>query len=156
MKIVTYLLLIAALLSNAVCAQKISADKIPAAVSSAFITKFPIATKTIWEIENENEYEAEFKINDEEVSANFDNTGKWLETENELKVSDLPASVQSSISKYFADFKINEASKIQSVKNGNCFEAEIQKGEEIFDVLFTADGKVLSKTKMEKEKEDKD
>ena len=112
MKIVTYLLLIAALLSNAVCAQKISADKIPAAVSSAFITKFPIATKTIWEIENENEYEAEFKI--------------------------------------------NEASKIQSVKNGNCFEAEIQKGEEIFDVLFTADGKVLSKTKMEKEKEDKD
>ena len=90
------------------------------------------------------------------LATSISNTFSQSKTENELKVSDLPASVQSSISKYFADFKINEASKIQSVKNGNCFEAEIQKGEEIFDVLFTADGKVLSKTKMEKEKEDKD
>jgi hypothetical protein len=156
MKKVIYLLLIVALMSNTVYAQKISVDKVPAAVILAFKAKFPNITKTSWEIENTNEYEVGFKLNGEEVSANFDNTGNWLETETEIKVSALPASVQSALRKDFEGFKINEASKIESVKNGNCFEAEIEKGEETFDVLFTAEGKMLSKTKMEKEKGEKD
>ena len=149
-------LLTAALMSNAACAQKISADKVPAAVLSAFKAKFSNATKTSWEMENTNEYEAGFKLNGEEVSANFDNTGKWLETETEIKVSALPAAVQAALTKDFAGFKIEEASKIESVKNGNCFEAEIERGEETFDVLFTRDGKVLSKTKVEEEIGEKD
>lgn len=156
MKKIIYLLLTVALTGNAAYAQKISADKVPAAVNSAFKAKFTTATKKSWEIENTNEYEAGFKLNGKEVSANFDKTGKWLETETEIKVSALPASIQSALSKDFAGFKINEASKIESVKNGNCFEAEIEKGKETLDVLFTADGKMLSKTKKEKEKGDKD
>ena len=143
-------------MSNAACAQKISADKVPAAVTSAFKAKFPNATKTNWEMENANEYEAGFKLNGEEVSANFDNTGKWLETETEIKVSALPAAVQAALTKDFAGFKIEEASKIESAKDGNCYEAEIEKGEETFDVLFSPDGKMLSKTKLEKEKDEKD
>ena len=156
MERIIYLLLTAALMSNAACAQKISADKVPAAVTSAFKAKFPNATKTSWELENANEYEAGFKLNGEEVSANFDNTGKWLETETEIKVSALPAAVQAALTKDFAGFKIEEASKIDSAKNGNCYEAEIEKGEETFDVLFAPDGKMLSKTKLEKEKDEKD
>ena len=155
MKRIIFVLLSAALLSNAAYAQKISADKVPSAVTSAFKAKFPTATKATWEMENANEFEANFKQNGEEVSANFDITGKWLETETEIKVSALPTAIQSALTKDFAGFKIEEASKIESVKNGNCYEAEIEKGEETFDVLFTADGKVLSKTK-EEEKEKKD
>jgi hypothetical protein len=154
MKRVLYLLLTVIFMNNAAGAQKISANKVPAAVTSAFKAKFPTATKTSWQMEKANEYEAGFKLNGNEISANFDNTGKWLETETEINVSALPASVQSALIKDFAGFKINEASKIESVKNGNCFEAEIEKGEETFDVLFTADGKMLSKTKMDKEKGD--
>jgi hypothetical protein len=154
-KKIIYLLLTAALMSNTAYAQKIAADKVPAAVKSAFKAKFPSVTKSSWEMEK-SEYEANFKLNGEEMSANFDNTGKWLETETEIKVSALPAPVQSALRKDFPGFKINEASKIESVKNGNGFEAEIEKGEETFDVLFTVDGKLLSKTKMEQEKGDKD
>lgn len=156
MKNVIILLLLAVSMSNTACAQKISADKVPGAVTSAFKAKFPTAAKTSWEMEKTNEYEAGFKLNGSEMSANFDNTGKWLETETEIKVSALPVAVSSALKKDFADYKINEASKIESVKNGKCFEAEIEKGEETFDVLFTPDGKMLSKTKMEKEKGDKD
>jgi len=94
-------------------------------------------------------------LNGEEVSANFEKNGKWLETETEINVSALPAEVQSTLKKDFAGFKVEEASKIESVKNGNCYEAEIEKGEESFDILFSTDGKVLSKTKLE-EKEKKD
>ena len=155
MKKIIYLLLIAAIMSNSAIAQKISADKVPAVVTTAFKTKFPTATKATWEIENKSEFEANFKLNGVETSANFDNAGKWLETETELKVSNLPTAIQATLKSDFAGFKINEGSKIESVKNGSGYEAEIEKGEDTFDVLFAADGKVLSKTKLEgKEKRD--
>lgn len=155
MKKIILALLTVVLVSNLTNAQKISADKVPAVVTSAFKTKFPTVAKTSWEMENKTEYEANFHLNGVETSANFDNTGKWLETETELKIAALPKSIQATIKKDYAGFKINEASKIESLKNGKCFEAEIEKGEETFDVLFTADGKVLNKTKLE-EKEKKD
>ena len=155
MKKIIFVLLTAALCIDVAYAQKIAADKVPSAVSSAFKTKFPTATKTTWEIENKNEFEANFKLNGVETSANFDNAGKWLETETEIKVAELPAAIQTAIKTDFAGFKIEEASKIESLKNGNCYEAEIEKGEESYDVLFSNDGKVLSRSKLE-EKEKKD
>ena len=145
----------AVIVSNSGYAQKIAADKVPAAVIAAFKTKFPAVTKVSWEIENKTEFEANFKLGGVETSANFDNAGKWLETETELKTSALPSTIQSTLKKDFAGFKINEASKIESVKHGSCYEAEIEKGEGTFDVLFAPDGKVLSNTKLEgKEKKD--
>lgn len=149
------MLLTAAVMSNVACAQKISADKVPTVVTSAFKTKFPTATKATWEMENKTEFEVNFKLNREEVSANFDNAGNWLETETEVEVSALPSAIQSALKTDFSGFKINEASKIESVKNNKCYEAEIEKGEETFDVLLSPDGKVLNKTKLE-EKEKKD
>lgn len=146
-----FVLLIAALMSNMAYAQKISVDKVPAAVTSAFKTKFPTVTKATWEMEGKTEYEVNFLLGGVKASANFDNTGKWLETETELKISALPTAIQSTLKKDFAGFKINEATKIESVKHGNCYEAEIEKGEETFDILFTIDGKILSKTKLEEE-----
>src|SRR5262249_29870366 len=141
-------LLIAAAMCNLTYAQKIPASQVPAAVMSAYQAKFPNAGKTSWELENENEYEASFKLNGVAVSANFDNTGKWLETETEIKVSALPVSVQSSLKKDFAEYKINEASKIESAKNETSYEVEVEKGEETFDVLFSPDGKMISKSKV--------
>ncbi len=146
----------AVLITTVAFAQKIQEKDIPAAVVSAFKTKFPTTTKTNWEKENTNEYEAEFKLNGEEISANFDNTGKWLETETEIKTAALPANILATLNKDFGGYKIEEAAKIESAKDGNIFEAEIEKGEESYDVLFTADGNVLSKTKLEEKKEEKD
>jgi len=152
MKKLIIVLLSAALMSDIAIAQKINADKVPSPITSAFKIKFPNVTKVNWEKENANEYEAEFKLKGQEVSTNFDLTGKWLETETEIKISALPIAVQNALKKDFASFKIEEASKIESAKDGNCYEAEIEKGEETFDVIYTLDGKMLSKTKKEKEK----
>ena len=150
------MLLSAAIISNASFAQKIDAQKVPADVNSAFKAKFKNATNTSWEMENTNEFEADFKLNGEKVSACFDNTGKWLETETEIKVSELPALVKATLNTDFEGYKIIEASKVESAKNGKCFEAEVEKGEESIDVLITAEGKILSKTIENDEKEDKE
>lgn len=138
---------IALLVSAGLCAQKINNKKVPAAVISAFKQKFPTATKIKWELESKTEYEASFKLNGTEVSANFDNTGKWLETETEIKVADLPAAIIAILLKDFAGYRIEEIEKIESAKNGNCYEVELEKDKENLEALFTADGKLLSNTK---------
>jgi hypothetical protein len=156
MKTIIMLLLAAFVMSHTTSAQKMTTDQVPAAVVSGFVAKFPGVTKQTWERENEMEYEANFKLNGVETSASFDPAGKWLETETEIKTSALPAPIQKAVSKDFAGYKINEASKIESAKDGSCFEAEIEKGEESYDVVYTPDGKMLSKTKKDEEKGDKD
>lgn len=148
MKNIIIVLFAAVLLSHTACAQKISADQIPASVISSFKTRFPGVTDVRWEKEL-SEYEANFKMNGNEISANFDANGKWLETEIEIKVSELPVAVQSAIHTYFSGYEIEEASKVESLRHGNCYEAEIEKGEETLDVLFSADGKLISQTKAE-------
>lgn len=147
----TIITIIAAFLAcNTINAQKLSNDKVPTHVQSAFKAKFPTVTKVSWELENNTIYEAEFNMNGEEVSANFNNVGDWLETETEIKVSALPTTVMEALKKDFVGYKVNEASKIESTKYGNCFEAEIEKDKESFDVIFAQDGVVLNKSKTEK------
>jgi len=143
------------ILSLSVNAQKINTEKVPAAVTTAFQSKFTFATKVKWEMENKTEYEASFDMNGAEMSANFDSYGNWLETETEIKTTTLPIAVLAQLKSDFAGYKIEEASKIESTKNGTCYEAEIEKGLEKYDVLFTVDGKVISKSQIEKKEKKK-
>lgn len=147
------ILLTATIISSLAYAQKIQEKDVPDVVLSVFKIKFPSASNVNWEMENSSEYEANFKLANDEVSANFDKNGVWLETEIKIAVSELPSHIHSTLQTEFAGFKIEEAEKVESMKNGNCYEVEIEKGEDTFEVLFSLDGKVLSKTKTEEEKD---
>lgn len=148
MKKLFYIFLVTVFVNNVACAQKISTNKVPSAVLTAFHSKFPNAKKASWEKENATEFEVNFKLNGEEVSSNFNDLGEWLETETEIEVSELPSKVQLILTSDFEGFKIKEACKIESKMDGNIYEAELKKGKETFEVLFSMDGKVLSKTKL--------
>jgi hypothetical protein len=152
MKKITILLLSAVFVSQMAFAQTVSADKVPAAVTSAFKTKFPAAANTTWQMKSGKTYEASFKVNNDTVTATFDQAGKWQETETALKTTALPAAVQSTLSKDFTGYKINEASKIEQAQKGSCYEAEIARGTEMYDVQLSPEGKMLSKTKVPAEK----
>ncbi len=150
MKTLNYLILIGALLANTlIIAQNIPISKVPGSVIAAFKAKFPHASKEKWEVENKTEFEVEFKLKGKEQSANFDITGKWIETETELKMSSLPEIVKSAIKSDFPGFKIVELEKIESAINGICYEAEIEKSEEEFEVLYSSNGKQLNKIKID-------
>ncbi|MEO5569405.1 MAG: PepSY-like domain-containing protein [Bacteroidia bacterium] len=136
-------------------AQKITADKVPAEVTSAFKAKFPEVKDVDWEMEKANEFEAAFKVSGADQTASFNADGKWMETETEIKVSELPAVVKQSIEKQFPGFKMEEASKVDNAEKGLCYEAEIEKGKETYEVLLNSKGELLSKN-VEKEEEDKD
>ena len=127
----------------------------PENVRKEFAKKYPAAQSVKWDSEETNEWEAEFKINGTEMSASFDNKGVWLETENEIRAKDLPASVTNSIAKDFAGFKTGEISANETPQMKG-YEVELKKGESSFEVIFDNSGKVIKKTELKKEKEDKE
>lgn len=118
----------------------IYAQKIPpAAVATAFKQKFQDVKKVGWEHERNGEWEAEFDHNGTEMSANFSADGKWLETEMEINLADLPAAVQSALK----GKKVKEVARILRVDGSTVYEAEVKHK----DLLFDESGKSLSEGK---------
>src|SRR5665811_76601 len=83
------------------CAQ----TNVPDAVKQSFNSKFMDAKSVKWDMENDHEYEAEFKKNGHEMSANFNQKGEWLETETEMKKKDLPDAVLHTVNAQFNGYK---------------------------------------------------
>lgn len=110
----------------------------PAAVVAAFNKKFKDVKEVEWGKEKNGEWEAEFKNKGVEMSANFSADGKWLETETEIKVADLPAAVQAALK----GKKVGEAAKIVRADGTTLYEAEVHQ-----DLIFDANGKLQSQNK---------
>ncbi|MEO6040197.1 MAG: PepSY-like domain-containing protein [Saprospiraceae bacterium] len=107
----------------------------PQAVATAFQQKFPNVTDVDWSQEKNGEWEAEFEQNEVDMSANFSADGKWLETETEIKISELPAPVRTALT----GKKIKEAARILRADGSTVYEAEVR-GK---DWLFDAQGKSM-------------
>ena len=143
----------AILIAGIAQAQELKASEVPSAVKESFAKRFPNVKEVKWSKESEAEFEAEFKRSGTEQSVNFDQAGKWLVTETEIKTSELPKSVQAAIAKEFPGYKIEEAEKAETSDKGTLYEVELEKGEMNYEVQFSADGKVLKK-EVKKEKGD--
>jgi hypothetical protein len=116
------------------------AIEVPDVVETAFTKQFPHAKKVKWEKENAAEYEASFLLDGKEYAAVYDAEGKWLETETEIPVSELPQAVQESLKKTHPNAKVSEAAKIQRNDNSIVYEAEIKVGRKETDLLFDGSG----------------
>ncbi|MCB9266374.1 MAG: PepSY-like domain-containing protein [Lewinellaceae bacterium] len=154
-----YLMLITVLtfcLSYSSCAQKQTA--VPAAVENAFKARFPQAEEVKWDMEREGEWEAEFEMNEEEMSANFMADGAWAETEAEIEKENLPQAVKDAVATQFADYELEEAWTVESPEHPNAYEVKLEKGETTVKATFSPEGQLLGqKTKSEEgEEEEKD
>ena len=152
----TPLMILAALaLSATASAQKVSEADVPKPVKSAFMKQFPKAEHAKWEMETKTEYEVNFKIGSDEMSATYGTAGQWMETEKELKMADLPAAVRKTIAEKYADQKTGDISHVDSPK-GETYEVDMKKGEKSMEVVFSKDGKMLKENVEEKGKEEND
>ena len=127
-------------------------EKIPAAAKSGFAAKFPTAQKVKWSVEKPGEFEAEFTLNGVETSALVDAKGILLETEAEIKESELPQPVKATLAKDFAGYKLDEIEKATDTKGVTTFEMEAAKGKEKLEISFDASGKLLGKEPLKEEK----
>ena len=141
---------VVSLISVLTNAQQLNESEVPEVVRKAFIQKFANVKEVKWSKESDNEFEAEFEINEHEQSANFDSSGKWLVTEIGIKNAELPQPVQATITKEFAGYKIDEAKKGESADKGIFYEVELKSGKIKYEVQLSVDGKVIKKEQMKK------
>lgn len=147
------LLTILVITSFSVCAQT---SNVPKQVKNAFAQKFPTAKNVKWDMESETEWEAEFKLNNEEYTANFASDGTWKETEYEIEKSDIPQLVKQTLQKEIGDFDIEEV-EISETIEGKVYEFALEKDETDLEVAISADGKVVkNEVKKGEDEEDND
>jgi hypothetical protein len=137
------MLICATLLVGTLSAQKITADKIPAAITSAFKSKYPGATNTSWSMQGKN-YKADFKVNAAHETALFNSSGGWIKTDTDISAVELPEAVRQTITKQFAGYNIQEASRMENSDHGNGYEVALEKGKEKKDVVLSSKGTVIS------------
>ncbi|MCB0444108.1 MAG: PepSY-like domain-containing protein [Ignavibacteriae bacterium] len=135
------------------CAQSRSDQKAPQSVMSSFAQKFPNASKVEWDKENDKEWEAEFKMNNSKYSANFSNTGEWLETEYKIKISEIPADIKTILDANFKDYDI-EIAEISETSQGKSYEFEIEVGEQELEVTIDQNGNLTKKLEEENESDE--
>lgn len=129
--------------------------KTPKEVTDAFNKQFASAENVQWDQEEENEWEAEFMMDGKEMTACFDNSGKWLETETEISIDNLPQAVTDSLKLKFEGFSIEEAENIEK-PDFKGFEIVLEKEDEELEVLITASGEIISKNVIEEDEEDEE
>ncbi len=106
--------------------------EIPKLVLTSFHSEFPEIQDVEWNKENEN-YVAEFEINKEEISVTYNSLGIKLETEKEIKASQLPLFV-CQYAKNHQLGSIKEASKILKTGGKTEYKAEISGKNYRFDL----------------------
>lgn len=121
--------------------QQLKEAQVPSKVKLAFNKSYP-KTMGKWELEDKM-YEVNFKSEGKTMSAVIDKMGNITETETDIAVSELPASVTDYVKQHYKGAKITEASTIK--KNGGemNYEARV-KGK---DVIFDANGKFMKVAK---------
>ena len=100
--------------------------KITEAAKKAFAATFPNATDLKWEKESADEYEANFKLNNVKVSANFKHDGTWVETETTINAKELPAAVTNAINTKYPGAIYTRTEKIEKPGGKILYEAVIK------------------------------
>lgn len=135
------LVIIASSFAFVACGQKLDAAKVPAAVKAGFAKAYPGAIAK-WEKENGN-YEVNFKKDGNDMSMLIQPNGSIVETETDIKISDLPAIVLTYVKEHYAGKTIKEAAKLVKADGSVNYEAEVN-GK---DVIFDANGKFIREAK---------
>jgi hypothetical protein len=114
-------------------AQNVNESKVPAAVKKTFAQKFP-GSIAKWGKEDNN-YEAEFKRDGNNMSALFESNGNMLESEVDIKVSDLPSKVLAYVKEHYKGKSIKEGARITKANGTVNYEAEVDGKDVIFSEL---------------------
>jgi len=153
MKKIFFIPFIGVFISLTTFGQEALKTEVPQTVKDAFAAKFPEAKKVSWEMEDETTWESEFKLNGTEYSANFLNDGTWVETEYELKKSELPSSILELLSSEYKGYKIEEI-EVAETLDSKLFEVILEKGEEHWELIFDSNWMFIEKKAVTEEDED--
>lgn len=112
------------------------AGNIPTTVQKAFEIKFPNATAVNWDKENVPEYEASFEWKDEKHSANFGDSGEWLETESISVFNQPPEKVRTAFHTSHKGVIVKAVAIIETSKEISKYEVEKNQGVKTIEFFY--------------------
>ncbi len=124
----------------------------PDIVKKEFSKKYSAAQSVKWDSEEKNEWEAEFTMDGKKMSAAYDNSGKWMESETAIAEKELPEAVTNTLNKEYPGYKKSDISIFEDSKNKG-FELSLKKGEVTVEVVIDNSGKIIKKNELKEEDE---
>jgi hypothetical protein len=121
------------LIHSLVVGQKLDPSNVPGKVKSTFAKLFPGIQKISWEREA-GDYEANFKMDGQSISALFKPDGSFIESELAIKINELPESIREYMKERYKKFPVREASRIIAASGVITYEAGIKGKDIIFDI----------------------
>ncbi|MCI0751203.1 MAG: PepSY-like domain-containing protein [Flammeovirgaceae bacterium] len=113
---------------------------VPESVLTSFHSKFGAAKDVEWQKESDNEWEAGFEMEGKEMTASFNGSGEWMETE--YSVSRLPELVAAKIADEFGAYKIEETEYVET-STFRGYEIALEKGEEEREIRINESGEIV-------------
>lgn len=139
--------LLVAFLIAAALAQVVTPDRVPTPVKQALQNKFPVAKSVEWKIAQDKSLEAEFALKGVAITVKFDPAGKWLETETQIPLAQVPKAVADALAKKFKSYKIVETQSLQLYNvPQTAYEMHLDNNKEILKVLLSGDGAILTQS----------
>jgi len=117
-------------------------SSVPDVVKNAFAKKFSVSNNVTWSKQDSAHYEAQFSTHGIDTQAYFTSNGKWLETQTEIALSQLPKKVVETISKNYPGCSIVDAEKIEEANNKVFYETDIMSPRTKKQLEFKDDGTV--------------
>ena len=118
---------------RSVFCQPVPPGKVPVAVKSALVAKFPDAKNVTWEKEKGN-FEANWGgASKEDNSVLFTPGGSFVEMVVATPVANLPPAISAYVKEHYATSKITEAGKITWPDGRSGYEAEVKGKDLVFD-----------------------
>ncbi len=130
--------------------------KVPVVVLKSFQAKFPTAKNVVWSMEKELEYEAEFYMNRQKMSANFMVNGEWKETEWSLSEKKLPLEIKKTLKNQFHKYNLEKAEVSDTPEKGKVYEVTLEKDESMIEVVLKGNGKVIKEENIGRENDEKE
>ena len=117
--------------------------KPPKDVLTTFNQMFPTASDVEWELEDENEWEAEFEMDGKEIEAGFDHSGKWLETEWKVDITEIPGAILTMIGANYEGWEIKETEFVESPDIVG-YEVKLKMGDKQIELQINSNGEILA------------
>jgi len=126
------------------CQTSVAQSEVPEAVQKAFKAKYPGENDPDFHMDDAGFWEASFKKDGEGFRADFNPDGTWVETENDIKKSEIPEAIQAVIKAQFDDEEITEVEHVLHHSKGEFYDVEFKKKGKNKDVEFRADGTIIN------------
>lgn len=119
--------------------------KTPEATKEGFAKKYPKAGSVKWKSAKDGIYTVDFSQDSEKITASFDSSGGWVQSEVKIGEEGLPAGVKQAIKKDYSDFEVDWVKKLSSPNIPVVYRVALDQDGYTVRVNFSPEGKVLDK-----------